>query len=104
MFNAFPSHVLTCDGPLVTHIDNAQESFGGDTWTQVIGTIICALAQESQALTAVRLFCRFLMPFLFGESSSLADTLQAQLMKQQSYKVSSMKGRLVGAIISLLGQ
>ena len=77
----FRGHVLTCHGPLVAHIDNAQESFGGDTRTQVIGTTICALAHECEALTAARLFCRFLLPYLFGEANALIDALQSQLME-----------------------
>ena len=77
----FQGHVLTSHGPLVAHLNDAQESFGGDIRTQVIGTTLCALAHECQILTAVRLFCRFLLPFLFGEASLLIDVLQSHLME-----------------------
>ena len=82
----FKGHVLTCHGPLVAHIDNAQDSFGGDTRTQVIGTTICALAHECEAVTAVRLFCRFLLPYLFGEANALIDALQGQLMEKTNLR------------------
>lgn len=73
------AHVLTNYGNLVGSLDDAQESFGGDIRTQVIGTTICALAHEYDALTAVRLFCRYLLPYLFGEANPLLDILQSQL-------------------------
>ncbi|KAL8790915.1 MAG: hypothetical protein Q9213_000340 [Squamulea squamosa] len=74
-------HVLTSLGPLVAHINDAQGSFGGDIRTQVIGTTLCALAHECEVLQAVRLFCRFLLPYLFGAPSPLLGVLQSQLME-----------------------
>ena len=52
----FRGLVLTSRGPLVAHMDDAQESFGGDTCTQVIGTTLCALAHEFDIVTAANLF------------------------------------------------
>ncbi|KAL8947034.1 MAG: hypothetical protein Q9222_006640 [Ikaeria aurantiellina] len=72
------AYVLTSQGPLVAHLDDASESFGGDIRTQVIGTTVCALAHECEVLEGVRLFCRFLLPYLFGEASPLLDVLQSQ--------------------------
>ena len=77
----FRGHVLTIGGPLIAEIDNAKESFGGDIRTQLIGTTICALAHECEAATSVRLFCRFLMPYLFGGSSPITDALHSQLIE-----------------------
>ena len=77
----FRGLVLTSRGPLVAHMDDAQESFGGDTRTQVIGTTLCALAHEFDIVTAANLFRNSLMPYLFGEKTPLLDTLQSQLLE-----------------------
>lgn len=78
------AHILTSYGHLVGSLDDAQESFGGDIRTQVIGTTICALAHEYDPLTAVRLFCRYLLPYLFGEANPLLDLLQFQLTENST--------------------
>ena len=90
----FRGLVLTSRGPLVAHMDDAQESFGGDTRTQVIGTTLCALAHEFDNVTAANLFRYSLMPYLFGEKTPLLDALQSQLLEGSTFKKSSMKGRL----------
>lgn len=77
-------YVLTSHGPLIAHLDDAEESFGGDRRTQVIGTTVCALAHECSAITAVRLFCQFLLPYLFGEANLLIDVLQGQLLENST--------------------
>ena len=76
--------VLTSSGPLVAHMDDMRDSFGGDLRTQVIGTTICALAHELDRFTAANLFRRFLMPYLFGEETLLLDTLQSQLLEEST--------------------
>ncbi|KAI4108350.1 MAG: hypothetical protein LQ339_002251 [Xanthoria mediterranea] len=78
------AHILTSYGHLVGSLDDAQESFGGDIRTQVIGTTVCALAHEYDPLTAVRLFCRYLLPYLFGEANPLLDLLQSQLTENST--------------------
>lgn len=77
----FKGYVLTGHGPQVAHMDDAQKSFGGDLRTQIIGTTLCALAHECELVTAARLFCRFLMPYLFGGPNPIVDALQSQLME-----------------------
>lgn len=73
--------LTTSRGPLVAHMDDTQESFGGDTRTQVIGTTLCALAHEFDVVTAANRFRYSLMPYLFGEKTPLLDTLQSQLLE-----------------------
>ena len=68
-------------GPLLAHMDDARESFGGDTRTQVIGTTLCALAHEFDIVTPAKLFRHSLMPYLFGERTPLLETLQSQLLE-----------------------
>ena len=80
----FRSHVFTSGGHLIAEFDNAKESFGGDIRTQLIGTTICALSHQCESLTAARLFCRFLMPYLFGESSSVTYSLQSQVIEKSN--------------------
>lgn len=75
------AHVLTSQGPLVAFLDDARESFGGDIRTQVTGMTICALAHECEDITAVRLFCQYLLPQLFGEASLLLSVVQSQLLE-----------------------
>lgn len=77
-------HVFTSSGHLIAEIDNAKESFGGDIRTQLIGTTICALAHECEIITAARLFNRFLLPYLFGQSSPVTDALQSQIMENSN--------------------
>ena len=76
-------YVLTSHGPEIISGD-AGESFGGDKRTQVIGTTICALAHECESLTATRLFCRFLMPYLFEVPHHIAEAIQEQLIEKQN--------------------
>ena len=45
--------IITRDGPLSMYIENAQESFGRDPPTQVIGLTICALAHVCGGPAAV---------------------------------------------------
>ena len=73
--------VLTSSGPLVAHMDDMRDSFGGDLRTQVIGTTICALAHELDRFAAATLFRSFMMPYLFGEERFLLDALQSQLVE-----------------------
>ena len=77
-------HVFTSGGHLIAEIDNARESFGGDICTQLIGTTICALSHECEIMTAARLFNRFLLPYLFGQSSPVTDALQSQIMENSN--------------------
>lgn len=77
----FRGLVLTSSGPLVAHMGDARESIGGDTRTQVICTILCALAHELDIVTATKLFRHSLMPYLFGEINPVLDTLQSQLLE-----------------------
>ena len=77
-------HVFTSGGPLIAEIDNAKESFGGDVRTQLIGTSICALSHQCEIVAAARLFCQFLMPYLFGESSSMTYALQSQIIEKSN--------------------
>lgn len=80
------AHVLTSQGPLVAHLDDAQESFGGDIRTQVIGMTICALAHECSELTAVRLFTQYLLPYLFGDehTSLLLSVIKSKLLENET--------------------
>ena len=82
----FRGIVLISHGPLVAHMDDAQDSFGGDIRTQVIGTTLCALAHEFDSVTAVNLFRQSLMPYLFGEKTPLLDTLQSQLLEGSTFQ------------------
>lgn len=77
---------------MIAEIDNARESFGGDIRTQLIGTTICALALECEATTAARLFCHFLMPYLFGGSSPITDALNGQLVENTNFQKILNKG------------
>ncbi|KAK0516250.1 hypothetical protein JMJ35_000853 [Cladonia borealis] len=77
----FRGLVLMSRGPLLAHMDDARESFGGDTRTQVIGTTLCALAHEIDIVTPAKLFRHSLLPYLFGEGILLLDTLQSQLLE-----------------------
>ncbi|KAL8757670.1 MAG: hypothetical protein Q9199_002051 [Rusavskia elegans] len=76
------AYVLTSHGPILASIDDAEGAFGADIRTQVIGSTICALAHLCEPLTAAQLFCRFFLPYYFGESNPLADTLHGQLIEQ----------------------
>lgn len=67
-------------------MDDAQDSFGGDIRTQVIGTTLCALAHEFDSVAAVNLFRQSLMPYLFGEKTPLLDTLQSQLLEGSTFQ------------------
>ncbi|CAF9942734.1 hypothetical protein IMSHALPRED_004609 [Imshaugia aleurites] len=80
----FRGHVLTSGGHLIAESYDSKESFGDDIRTQLIGTTICALSHECESLTAARLFCRFLMPYLFGESSSVTYALQSQVIEKSN--------------------
>ncbi|RFU34496.1 hypothetical protein B7463_g1877, partial [Scytalidium lignicola] len=67
-------YILTSDhGPLLGSISNADDAFGGDTVTQVIGMTICALAHELGGSCAVDLFLKFLAPSVF----EIAETIDA---------------------------
>ncbi|KAL8708587.1 MAG: hypothetical protein Q9220_006523 [cf. Caloplaca sp. 1 TL-2023] len=76
------AHILTSHGPVPVFIDGPEGAFGADIRTQVIGSTICALAHVCEPLTAAQLFCRFFLPYYFGESNPLADTLHGQLIEQ----------------------
>lgn len=80
----FRGLVLTSQGPLMAHMDDAESSFGGDIRTQVIGTTLCALAHEFDIITAANLFRQSLMPYLFGENTALLDALQIQLLEDST--------------------
>ena len=82
----FRGLVLTSRGPLVAHMDDAQDSFGGDTRTQVIGTTLCALAHEFDTVTAANLFRRSLMPYLFEEKAPLLDAVHSQLLEVSTFQ------------------
>jgi hypothetical protein len=72
-------HILTGGGPLKCLIDNADEAFGGDVRTQLLGLTICALAHECGGGTAVELFMSYLAPSLFDGANELTDILHSQL-------------------------
>ena len=81
----FQAHVLTSHGPLVPVLnDDAKGSFGGDIRLQVISTTICALAHECRALTSVRLFIEYLLPYLFEGDELLRNVLQGQLIENST--------------------
>lgn len=73
-------HILTYDyGPLQCIIPNAEDAFGGDRKTQVIGLTICALAHELGGSVAVDLFIKFLAPTMFEGAELIMDALHSQL-------------------------
>ncbi|KAL8949163.1 MAG: hypothetical protein Q9222_004712 [Ikaeria aurantiellina] len=78
------AHILTSHGSILASIDGAEGAFGGDIRTQIIGSTICALAHICEPLTAAQLFCRIFLPYYFGESNPLADTIHGQLIEQSS--------------------
>ncbi|MCJ1360727.1 MAG: hypothetical protein MMC33_010736 [Icmadophila ericetorum] len=88
----FKGLVLTSRGPQVVHMDDAQESFGGDTRTQVIGTTLCALAHELDIVTAARLFRQSLMPYVFEKKTALLDALQSQLLEDSVFQKTINEG------------
>ncbi|KAI4232180.1 MAG: hypothetical protein L6R40_007495 [Gallowayella cf. fulva] len=95
----FLGHVLTSHGPpppALAYLNDAPQSFGGDIRTQVIGTTLCALAHECELLTAARLFCRFLLPYLFGETSPAVYAVQSQLMEDTTLQKISNEGAARG--------
>ena len=76
------AHILTSRGPILASIDDAGGAFGGDIRTQIIGSTICALAHLCEPSTAAQLFCRFFLPYFFGKSNPLADSLHSQLVEK----------------------
>ena len=72
-------HILTSIGPQALFINDAEQSFGSDIRTQIIGLSLCALAHELGGEVAVRMFTLHLVPSIFSAPAELLDALQVQL-------------------------
>ena len=73
------AQVLTAGGPLICSFGHADDAFGGDIRTQLIGLTLCALAHNTNEHSAVHLFKACMMHELFEGSDEMADALHGQL-------------------------
>jgi hypothetical protein len=72
-------HILTSVGPQELFVDDAAQSFGSDSRTQIIGLTLCALAHEMGGSVAVRMFTQHLVPRIFNAPIELLNALEMQL-------------------------
>lgn len=71
--------VLTAHGPLTCFMDDAQEAFGGDVRTQLIGLTLCALSHEFCETSALNLFKECMLHQLFEGPDEITDALYSQV-------------------------